>query len=426
MIKKMPNYEGRLPDIAIHFLLKMYNSDVNNFRTVYSYGQELIFFLKFSQYVFFNGDRKKSTNNLSPKQISNLTKKIEETDIINFRMRDLKKLKYTHLEEYVHFFKKYRNASAGTINKKISVLSSFFKYLKKNRKIKENVAQDLDFMKLAKRKPVYLKEDQLKKLLNTFQNSKDNEFYIRDFCIFNIFTVTGIRVSELSGIYLNSIIFDSDGGKIKVWGKGGKERVVYFNLDSSLLLQKYIKFRELQIQNRISKRLEKLKEISANTNKMDEELIEEIKKDIDLNILFLNNRCKKIHPSTIERTMDKYLVVAGINKDREYYKDPACAESRITPHKFRHTAATMLAKVMSLRALQEMLGHESMETLKVYVHPEEDEIRKGVNESFFAKMISESNDDNPKEEIPPNQPISRMNNVLDIKDINKRAPRFKS
>lgn len=86
----------------------------------------------------------------------------------------------------------------------------------------------------------------------------------------------------------------------------------------------------------------------------------------------------------------------------------------------------MLAKVMPLRALQGMLGHESMEALKVYVHPEEDEIRKGVNESFFSKMISENNNEDKKEETSPNEPPSRNNNVLDIKDINKRAPRYRA
>ena len=144
----------------------------------------------------------------------------------------------------------------------------------------------------------------------------------RDYCILCIFLNGGLRISEIVGLNLQDIRED----QIRVFGKGSKERIVYINSAVANALNDYLQVR---------------KNIAA----------------IDRNALFLSNRRERISRETIHAMVKKYLKKAGLDADK------------YSAHKLRHTAATlMLQNGVDVRTLQELLGHENLNTTQIYTH----------------------------------------------------------
>ena len=132
----------------------------------------------------------------------------------------------------------------------------------------------------------------------------------------------GLRISEIVGLNLQDIRED----QIRVFGKGSKERIVYINSAVANALNDYLQVR---------------KNIAA----------------IDRNALFLSNRRERISRETIHAMVKKYLKKAGLDADK------------YSAHKLRHTAATlMLQNGVDVRTLQELLGHENLNTTQIYTH----------------------------------------------------------
>jgi integrase/recombinase XerC len=165
-------------------------------------------------------------------------------------------------------------------------------------------------------------------LLKTI-NGQDN-FGIRDRAIFELFYSTGVRINELVNITLDKI--DLKNNEIKVFGKGRKERVVYLN---NFALQK--------LSNYLNIRNEFLFDKKNNFYKKND-------------FLFLNKNGNRLSERFIRILLDKYLKKAAINK-------------KISPHSIRHSFAShLLQNGASIKAVQELLGHENISTTQIYTH----------------------------------------------------------
>ncbi len=232
-----------------------------------------------------------------------------------------------------------KNASVGlsatSRARKISTLRSFYKYLTSKAKLlEENPLADLDSPKIMKSLPRYLTLDDSKKLLMAVDGPNKE----RDFCILMIFLNCGLRISELIGLNLSDIQDDH----IRVLGKGSKERVVYINDACAAAINSYL----------------------------------EIRKNIagaDSNAFFLSSRRTRISRSTVHSLVKKYLTSAGLDS------------TKYSSHKLRHTAATlMLHNGVDVRTLQELLGHEHLNTTEIYTHVENSGLRKAAQLSPLA------------------------------------------
>ena len=221
--------------------------------------------------------------------------------------------------------------------RKVATIRSYFKYLTVKAKIlSKNPIQDLDSPKVKKTLPRYLSLDESIRLLNAVDGPNKE----RDYCILTIFLNCGLRISEIVGLNLSDIHAD----QIRVLGKGNKERVVFINDSVADALNDYLMIR---------------KNIAA----------------IDKNALFLSNRRKRMSRETVHSMVKNTLLKAGL--DREKYSS----------HKLRHTAATlMLQNGVDVRTLQEILGHEHLNTTQIYTHVDNAELRMAAEANPLSKF----------------------------------------
>ena len=216
--------------------------------------------------------------------------------------------------------------SASSRARKIATLRSYYKFLTQKAKLLEvNPLQDLDSPKVPKTLPRYLSVEDSQKLLRAV-DGKNRE---RDYCILCIFLNCGLRISEIVGLNLTDVAPDH----LRVMGKGSKERMVYLNAATTQALSRYLAVRST---------------IAA----------------VDKNALFLSARRKRMSRETVHAMVKKTLLQAGL--------DPG----KYSAHKLRHTAATlMLQNGVDVRTLQEVLGHENLNTTQIYTHVDNEALR---------------------------------------------------
>lgn len=231
--------------------------------------------------------------------------------------------------------------SARSRSRKVSSLRSFFKFLvDKTKMLETNPIANLDIPQKSKHLPKYLTFDESVELINSI----DGKFRERDLCIILIFLSCGLRVSELVRINLNDI----NDLALKIRGKGDKERIVYLNQPCIEAIDEYLKVR---IQP----------------------------SEADKNALFISRQGNRINVQTVKWIVKKSIKQSDINRDD------------ISVHKLRHTAATMMyANGLDIRTLQEVLGHECLETTKIYTHIDNSNLREA------AKINPMSNIEIPK------------------------------
>ena len=224
--------------------------------------------------------------------------------------------------------------TASSRARKTAVIRSYYKYLtlKSDRnRLKTNPVADLDSPKIRKSLPRYLSLNESMKLLDNV----DGIYRERDFCILTVFLNCGLRISELANLNINDVRDDT----IRVRGKGDKERIVYINEACSEAINEYKQVRSLM----------------ATPNEK---------------ALFLSSRRTRISTSTIHSLVKKHLLAAGLDS------------SKYSSHKLRHTAATlMLNSGVDVRTLQELLGHEHLNTTQIYIHVESDSLRDAAKRS---------------------------------------------
>lgn len=219
----------------------------------------------------------------------------------------------------------------ASVARKLSSLRSFFQYWVKKEKIAQNPAKAIHSPKLPKRLPKFLNVDEVFALLDV--PGSDDVRGRRDKAILELLYSCGLRVSELVGLNVDQV--DLENRLVRVFGKGGKERLVPVGKKASQKMDHYFKLRDSIV-----------------------------KKDKDSGAVFLNVRGERLSVRSIQRLVDDTIKKCGLSKE-------------VSPHVLRHTFATHLLNAgADLRSIQELLGHASLSTTQKYTHVNLDQLMK--------------------------------------------------
>ncbi len=268
------------------------------------------------------------------KNLANKNTEFDSIDICDVDIGLIKDVTLSDLYAFMSYVSNKRDNSSRARARKVASLKSFYNYLANKAKLIDvNPASELESPKIVKRLPRYLNVDESKKLLG----SVDGKHHVRNFAIITLFLNCGLRLSELVGLNMGSIKEDS----IHVIGKGNKERNIPLNKASKEALLEYKALRET---------ITGIKDKSA---------------------FFLSERKQRISKESVQKIVKKFIKISGL--DPEKY----------STHKLRHTAATLMYKYghVDIRALQELLGHESIATTEIYTHLDSQQLRDAVNKN---------------------------------------------
>lgn len=280
------------------------------------------------------------------KQDKNLISKSVSIDSIPIDDIDLKfaaSVTLTDVYAYMNYLSRDRGLNAASRARKVATIRSFYKYLTNKAKLLEkNPVQDLDSPRKKKTLPKYLDLNESVNLLEAV----DGKNASRDYCILTLFLNCGLRISELVG--LNKT--DVRGEQLRVLGKGNKERVLYLNDACQKALQDWM--------------------IDRNTLTL-----------ADQNALFvtLQNR-RRISKAAVHKLVKKHLAAAGLDS------------AQYSSHKLRHTAATlMLQNGVDVRTLQEVLGHDHLNTTQIYTHVDNEDLRTAARANPLGQIKGKIN-----------------------------------
>lgn len=276
---------------------------------------------------------------------------IDDIDISGMTENDLKKISVSDIYNFIFYVSDERQNLDRARYRKVSALRSFFKYLSKTAKIIDNdPTKDLDITAPKAALPKFLTLDESLRLLKS-ADTKDSK---RDYCILTLFLNCGMRLSELVGINITDIDFYEL--RMKILGKGNKERMVYLNSACVDALNQY-----LEVRNNNPK--------AANES-----------------ALFLSNQNKRISKRRVQQIVEKSLTEAGLNG------------KGITTHKLRHTAATLMYQYgdADVLTLKELLGHVSVSTTEIYTHLNDNTVRNAIESNPLSKVKGGEKHDDDK------------------------------
>ena len=282
--------------------------------------------------------------------------KVDVNEIKTIKIDDMdldviKRITIEDIHAFLAYLKNNFNSQPATLARKASSIRIFFHYLcNKSKRIPNNPAQDLENPKLGRRLPKYLSLEQSQKLLQVASsvslsehNNHDNS--TRNYAIITLFLNCGMRLSELVGLNMKDIDFSEN--KLNVIGKGNKERTIYLNKACVTAIKSYLAIRPHD-------------GVSGDSR----------------DALFLSEQKKRISNRTVQ-----YIV-------KEEFKKAGIDHTKYSVHKLRHTAATLMYKYgqVDIRALQELLGHESISTTEIYTHVDNEQIRSAVENNPLANF----------------------------------------
>ena len=230
-----------------------------------------------------------------------------------------------------------KGISATARARKLSAIKSFYKYLTvRTKQLQDNPVADLEYPRLRKSLPKYLTLEQSSALLKAVSGPNEK----RDYAILMLFLNCGIRRSELVGLNLSDVYDD----RIRVVGKGNKERIIYFGAACRKAIDAYLPER-----NKV--------ELSDNR------------------ALFGSRDKNRISVTAVHRLVKKALQQAGLDS------------TQFSAHKLRHTAATMmLSGGVDVKTVQEVLGHENLNTTQIYTHIENTELKIAAEANPLSKL----------------------------------------
>lgn len=312
-----------LNDYLVHIKLVRLLSE----RTIQGYYEDIRLFLRFVRM---------NTHDLDDR--------IEDIDISGFTADELRKITVSDIYNFIFYVSDERHNNDKARYRKISSLRSFFKYLEKVAHIIEkDPTKDLDVPVPKKSLPKFLSLNESMRLLAA-SDSSDSK---RDYCIITLFLNCGMRLSELVGINIKDIDFYEN--RLKVLGKGNKERMIYLNDACIDALNKYLIIRRDN---------QKAKAEPA---------------------LFISNQNKRISKRRVQQIVENTLTAAGLDG------------KGITTHKLRHTAATLIYQYgdADVLTLKELLGHASVATTEIYTHLSNDNVRNAIESNPLAHVKSE-------------------------------------
>ena len=245
-----------------------------------------------------------------------------EIDITDVDLDFIRSIRIEELYRYQSFSpESSQSLSAASRCRRTSTAKSFFNYLTvKRHLLNHNVCQELDMPKRMASLPRYLEESECERLLAAC----DGPFAYRDYAILMLLLSCGLRVSELVSLNVTDVYEDH----VRVLGKGNKERIVFFAEGCREALDDYLDVRNA-----------------------------ENVKESDKNALFISRKNCRLTVRGVQNMLETKLLAAGLDA------------SRYSPHKLRHTAATLMLKNgVDTRALQEVLGHSNLNTTQIYTH----------------------------------------------------------
>ena len=251
-----------------------------------------------------------------------------------FSNQKINNIKEQDLTQYLKYLSKEKKLSSRSIERHLTTLRGFYKYLKKMNVVDTDITINIDNLKLEKRLPTTLEPDEIDKLLDI---KLDTPFNIRTKAMLEIMYSSGLRVSELVSLTINDI--DMYNNTIIVNGKGRKERIVPIGEIAKEALSNYLNCRNSLIK----------------------------KKNGNPNELFLNNHGLPITRNGFNFLLNNILEEKGIKK-------------KVSPHTIRHSFAThMLDNGADLRTIQELLGHSDIVTTRIYTHISKKQIQENYN-----------------------------------------------
>lgn len=330
---KMAKYTEQLPDFCLDYFIGIENNTSS--LTRYNYSMDLyVFFVYISQYV-----------------LNKPQKEITCDDLNTICAKDIEQY-LSYLSYYELGDKTYKNDEKGKA-RKLASLRSFFKYLYNHDMINGNVASKIDTPKIHNKEIVRLEQSEVESLLHTIESptafSKRQQEYNkntleRDNAIVTLFLGTGIRISELVGLNLES--FDFSNNAFVVTRKGGNQTMLYFSNEVAAALKAWLKKRETL------------------------DLID------DERAMFVSLQNKRISVRAVENLVKKYSQIASPLK-------------KISPHKLRSTFGTNLYKATKdIYIVADVLGHKDVNTTKKHYAAISEDMRKDV-----ANKVKLSRDD---------------------------------
>ena len=312
--------QTQLPKIMKDFLVYLTTIKGKSQRTRKEYEYDLTLFFRFHLAM---------QNDIEIAQLNDI-------NIATITIEEIREISLEDFYLFMEYCEVHRQNSASARARKVATLKSFFKYIKgKRRLIEENPAEELETPKIGRRKPIYMNMEEATQFIGGIQNHRASP---RNYCMMMFFLNLGIRVSELCQLNTSSI----QGRYLTVIGKGNKERTVYLNDSCLQALNNY--------------------QQSGKT----------VYKGTGEERLFVSQKGTRFTRQTVAK------IVKQINKQSGLQKD------HLTPHKLRHTSATMMYKAgADIRSLQHILGHSSVATTQIYTHIEDEQLQHVLDNNPF-------------------------------------------
>ncbi|MBL7921545.1 MAG: site-specific tyrosine recombinase XerD [Bacteroidia bacterium] len=288
-----------------------------------------VYYIRFKQYLQL--ERSLSKNSLEA--YADDVKKLENYSSLFLNNQTPDKFSFKQLQNFVEWIATM-GFSATTQARVISGIKTFYKFLVLENDVQQNPAELLETPKIARKLPVYLSVEEIDNMLSYIDRSTaEGE---RNFSMLETLYSCGLRVSELTNLKITDLHLNDH--YVKVVGKGNKERLVPIGKNAAKLIKTYISSIRSQVQ----------------TKKGAED------------VLYLNRR-----GAALSRVMVFYIIKDLAKK--------AGIKKVLSPHSFRHSFATHLVEGgADLRAVQEMLGHESITTTEIYTHLDRQFLRDNI------------------------------------------------
>lgn len=270
---------------------------------------------------------------------------LEKVSIRHLSLNDVNQVDTQLVVNFLAYTRNERNNNTSTRNRKLSSLKSFFHHMhNKKHLIDRNPTAEIDGIQKSKTLSKYLTVEEAVRLLEAVNSDTESKTRQRDYSIIALFLNTGMRLSELVGLNLES--FNPEITFVKVLGKGSKERIIYLNNAARDAVISYLKIR-------LDPRY-----ISTSSH-----------------AFFLSKRQQRISPKTIQWMVNKYLGLAGLGS------------KGYSVHKLRHTAATLMYQSgkVDIRVLKDILGHEQLNTTQIYTHL----VSKNMEEAMGNNPLSD-------------------------------------
>lgn len=289
---------------------------------------------------------------------------LDQIDVSALDLDFIKAVSKEEIYEYLYYLKTNRQNEASARARKLSCIKGFFRFMvAKVNRLDQDPSLDVSVPSVRQALPKYLSLDECIELLKNIQS----DFFERDFCIITMFLNCGMRLTELVTIDLSDFKEDT----IRIIGKGNKERLVYLNDACIYALQQYCEARA------------KIAHLQ------------------DKRALFVSKRTgKRLSPRRVEQIVDNCLKQAGLSGQG------------YSPHKLRHTAATLMYRHgnVDMLALKEILGHEDVSTTQIYTHINTEKLQQAVRSSPLSSM---------KFDIPKNSEAQAIDINLSDKNENE-------